>query len=131
MQIPINVFDRRFIKKKYLLQLKKKGIEIHARSIFLQGILLSSNKFLPRYFKRWSKLFQKWDEWNISNHQKKILTCFSFIKNIKHLDKIIVGVSNSEQMNEIIKLSSLKKINYPKKIFTNSKKLIDPRLWIY
>ena len=130
VQIPINVFDRRFIKKKYLLQLKKKGIEIHARSIFLQGILLSSNKFLPRYFKRWSKLFQKWDEWNISNHQKKILTCVSFVKNIKHLDKIIIGVSNSEQMNEIIKLSELKKIKYPKKIFSNSKKLIDPRLWI-
>ena len=129
VQIPINIFDRRFIKKNYLLKLKKKGMEIHARSIFLQGILLSSNKFLPKYFKKWSKLFQKWDKWNMSNQQKKILTCISFIKNIKHIDKIIIGVSNSAQIKEIIKLSEIKKIKYPKNIFSNSKNLIDPRFW--
>jgi aryl-alcohol dehydrogenase-like predicted oxidoreductase len=130
VQIPINVFDRRFLKKNYLQKLKKKGIEIYARSIFLQGILLLNKKSLPKYFKKWSKIFQKWDEWNINNHQKKILTCINFVKKIKYLDKIVIGVSNSEQMKEIIKLTRIKKIKYPKKIFSTSKSLVDPRLWV-
>ncbi len=129
VQIPINVFDRRFIKNKYLYKIKRKGIEIHARSVFLQGILLLDNKFLPKYFKKWSKIFQKWDEWNINNHQSKILTCINFIKRIKCLDKIVIGVSNWQQLKEIIELSTSRKIKYPKKIFSNSKCLIDPRRW--
>ena len=40
VQFPMNIFDRRFLKNNYLEKLKKKKIEIHVRSIFLQGLLL-------------------------------------------------------------------------------------------
>ena len=35
-QVPYNVFDQRFAR--YLPDLKKKGVEVHARSVFLQGL---------------------------------------------------------------------------------------------
>ena len=44
VQLPINVFDRRFLKKEILQKINNNKIEIHIRSIFLQGILLK--KFL-------------------------------------------------------------------------------------
>ena len=40
IQFPINIFDQSFLEKNFLFHLSKKGIELHARSIFLQGLLL-------------------------------------------------------------------------------------------
>ena len=40
IQLPINLFDRKLIDNGILSRLKKHGYEIHARSIFLQGLLL-------------------------------------------------------------------------------------------
>ena len=40
IQIPINILNQNFLKKNFLKKIKKKGIEIHGRSIFLQGALL-------------------------------------------------------------------------------------------
>ncbi len=40
IQIPLNILDQRFLEKNYINRLKESGIEIHARSAFLQGLLL-------------------------------------------------------------------------------------------
>ena len=128
VQIPINVFDRRFLKKNYLYELKKKNIEIHARSIFLQGMLLLDQNLLPSYFRRWQKLFNKWQEWNKQHNVKKVHTCLNFIKNVNYIDKIVIGVSNIDGFQEIINYRKIEKL-FPKKIFSADKKLLDPRLW--
>ena len=46
VNLPVSVANQEFCKKNYLLKLKKKNIEIHVRSIFLQGLLLSNYIFL-------------------------------------------------------------------------------------
>ena len=40
IQAPLNLFDRRLIDSGWLSKLKSYGVEIHTRSIFLQGLLL-------------------------------------------------------------------------------------------
>ena len=50
VQFPLNIFDRRIIDSGWLDKLKKKGVELHARSIFLQGLLLLDKKDLPKKF---------------------------------------------------------------------------------
>ena len=45
IQCPFNIFDQRLITKKYYQILKSKKIEIHVRSIFLQGLLLNKKTF--------------------------------------------------------------------------------------
>ena len=40
IQIPYSIFDKRFSRNNILEDMKKTGAEIHARSIFLQGLLL-------------------------------------------------------------------------------------------
>ena len=42
VQIPLNLCDRRFIRKKNMNFFKKKNIRVQARSIFLQGLLLQN-----------------------------------------------------------------------------------------
>ena len=43
---------------------------------------------------------------------------------------MVVGINNIKQLKEIIKFSKKKnKIDFPSKIFTFDKKIIDPRKW--
>ena len=60
VQFPLNVFDQSFNDKSYLKSLKQKKIELHARSIFLQGTLLK-NMNNHKYFKKWKNHFLKWE----------------------------------------------------------------------
>ena len=45
LQVPINIFNHEFINKKFIKLIKLKKIELHVRSIFLQGIIFL-NKIL-------------------------------------------------------------------------------------
>lgn len=48
VQVPYNVFDARF--KNLFPMLRDAGIEIHARSLFLQGIFFMAPRSLPAHF---------------------------------------------------------------------------------
>ena len=131
IQLPINLIDRKFIKKRTINFFKKNKIKIQARSIFLQGLLfdnvsnLKSNKF-----KRNLTLI-KFDEWVKKNKTTSLKACVAFIKNLNYLDSFVIGVENCSQVREIIHLlKSKKKYNYPKNIYTSDKKITDPRTWV-
>ena len=49
-QAPANVFDRRFLSSDIAELVASRGLEFHARSIFLQGILAGTTQSLPKYF---------------------------------------------------------------------------------
>lgn len=131
IQLPINILDRRLIKNNFLKDLKKRKIEIHARSIFLQGILLEKPYKLPPYFNKFKKTFL-----SLTNEIKRkkvpmLNASLNFILSINEIDKIIVGINSSQQLNDIIKVFNLKnkkKISI-KAPYVFNKKLLDPRLW--
>jgi aryl-alcohol dehydrogenase-like predicted oxidoreductase len=50
VQVPISVVDRRFIAPGVCAKLRRRNTEIHARSVFLQGLLLMEDARLPAYF---------------------------------------------------------------------------------
>jgi aryl-alcohol dehydrogenase-like predicted oxidoreductase len=50
IQLPFNLLDQRLLKSGVLQDLKRRGIEIHARSTFLQGLLLSDPRDLDACF---------------------------------------------------------------------------------
>ena len=61
LQVPLNVFDRRFIKQSLINFYKKNKIKIQARSCFLQGLLIA--KKIPNKFKNYNNIFIKWNKW--------------------------------------------------------------------
>jgi|MDTG01.5.fsa_nt_gb aryl-alcohol dehydrogenase-like predicted oxidoreductase len=114
VQIPLSIADKRFIKGKFLLRLKKRGIKIHARSIFLQGLLIFDAQKRPKYFNSWKKDLKNWDDYIISNNFDRLKVCLDFISTIKEVDKFVVGFNTTNQLKEIINNYKQKKL---KKIF--------------
>jgi len=129
IQTSFNLFDTRILE--YLKKEKiKKNIEIHARSIFLQGLLLINKRDLPIYFRKWDKYFEKLNNWLDQNNLDVLKTCLDFgLKNTR-INKLVFGVDGIRQLRQIIKIIKYDKINFKFPIFKSvNKDLIDPRTW--
>ena len=127
LQIPLNIFDQRFADKKIQKIIKKKQIEIHARSIFLQGLLFEKN-ISKKKFGRF-KVLSKWSRYIKENKLNPLIETFTFLLQKKFIDKIVVGVKSKKELNQILNI----KINYKRKNYqsfrSNNLDLIDPRKW--
>jgi len=103
IQVPFNVFDMRLVKGGQLQMLKNKMVEVHARSVFLQGVLLDFNN-LPSYFSAWQKEFKKYQAMVDSSGLSLLEYALNFALNVKELDKVVLGVDNIKHFADIINL---------------------------
>ena len=126
IQVPFNVFDTRLIEGGQLQALKNKSVEIHARSVFLQGLLLSFDS-LSDYFSTWDIQFEQYQEIVKVNELSLLDYALNFALNTQELDKILVGVDNVNQLTDIINSSKLDVDLDAFKIDDIS--LINPSLW--
>ena len=126
IQVPFNVFDTRLIKGGQLQALKKKNIEIHARSIFLQGVLLDFDN-LSSYFSRWEKQFDNYQGAVEKSGLSLLEYALNFTLNVQEIDKILVGVNSIDQLKEIVQ--SKKKQSSLSAFPINDISLLNPGLW--
>ena len=129
IQAPFNILDQRLVEKGWLKKLKKRKIEVHARSIFLQGILLLKHNQLPKKLIKLSKKLMVWENWLKKNKFSSLQVCLSFVLNQRQLDGIVVGYNNTNQLNQILKLKQIKNNFSLPNLNIKDKKLIDPREW--
>ena len=130
IQAPLNILDQRLIQTGWLKELKKRKIEVHARSIFLQGILLLKHNQLPKKLKQLNKNWIKWEAWLKKNKLSPLQACLSFVFNQHQLDGIVLGFNNTKQLKQILKLKKVKSNLSLPVLNMKNKKLIDPRTWI-
>jgi len=97
VQVPYSVYDRRF--EHHFANLKSKDIEIHVRSIFLQGRILKETDLKP--------------------HE-----CLAFCLMNPHVNRVIIGADSLEQLKQTVEplltLECYQKVD---------KSIIDPRRW--
>jgi len=130
VQAPLNIVDRRLENSGWLSRLHLEEVEIHTRSVFLQGLLLMPRNQIPNTFNKWSKV---WDEWALklkNNDLSAVEACLSYPLSLPEINKIIVGVENVNQLREIIDKSETKKItNDFSFMISNDQMLINPTNW--
>lgn len=129
VQAPFSIFDNRFISSGLLSKLKKKNIEVHARSIFLQGLILMSENSRSSKFNKWNHLWKIWHEWLNDNKIKPLDACIRYAYSIKDLDKIIVGINSKKHLEQIMVASDGKLPLLPKELTTDDINLLNPQNW--
>lgn len=129
IQIPFNIIDRRLIDSGILNELQKKGIEIHARSIFLQGLLLMTSNNLPSKFNQWRYLWKIWEEWLLENNITAIEASVRYAISVPEISKVIVGVDSKNQLEQIYNASKGAIPQIPEKFFTNDPNILNPSNW--
>lgn len=127
IQVPINIFDQRLIQGGQLTRLEENNVEIHARSVFLQGLLLKQPT--NNYFLQWQSQFDNYFSQLEKNNINPLAACLNFANSITELDKIIVGVTNTQELQEIIDADN-QQINISYDNFAiDDEMLINPALW--
>jgi aryl-alcohol dehydrogenase-like predicted oxidoreductase len=130
IQIPLNVFDQRLLEDAYLQDLKSKGIEIHVRSVFLQGILLMSEIELPDYLAGLAPYLHRYHQENKKLGISSLQAAIGFVDRLAEVDTILVGVNNLHQLTEIVNALICKfDTSYLQEFAIKNEALINPVLW--
>ena len=102
VQSPFNPVDRSLTASGWMQKLHAEGIEIHVRSVFLQGLLLMPVDQIPSKFSRWAPLWKQWRDWLSQNQISPQAACLAFAKSFPEIDQILVGVETRLQLEEIL-----------------------------
>jgi aryl-alcohol dehydrogenase-like predicted oxidoreductase len=102
IQLPLNALDRRMISSGVLKRLKASGIEVHARSVFLQGLLLMDPETLPPFFAPIrdviAALHARWT----AEEATPLAGCLACVLDQDGVDAVIVGVNRQAEFDEIL-----------------------------
>jgi aryl-alcohol dehydrogenase-like predicted oxidoreductase len=127
VQAPLNVFDRRILRVTD--QLSALNIEVHARSVFLQGVLIANPKDRPRRFEPWSEHFALFDEWVRSSGVSAMACCLGFALQQPGIAKLVIGTTSAESLDEIMNSIPNSVLEVPTHLQSSVEELIDPRFW--
>lgn len=129
VQAPFNILDRRLIDSGWLGRLRDLGVELHVRSVFMQGLLLMPGALRPAKFQRWQPLWDEWERW-LSVHQLTPLeACLRYALSFNEIRRVIVGVDTPGQLKEIITAASGNLPPVPVGLRSTDVALLNPSNW--
>lgn len=130
VQAPVNLIDRSLERSGWLNRLRELGVEVHARSVFLQGLLLMDRVQIPNYFERWSFVWDIWERACDHGNFDPVQACLSYPLSLDGIDKIIIGVESIEQFSHILSVANLSEEAVGlAQMEVNDKRLVNPANW--
>jgi len=129
VQLPFNILDKRLIDSGTLHTIHNQGIEVHARSVFLQGLLLMTEQNRPKQFDRWKGLWMLWDEWLTDNKLTALEATIRYAISIPEISKVLVGVDSQDQLRDIVKAVDGNLPPIPEELFVHDTDLLNPTNW--
>jgi aryl-alcohol dehydrogenase-like predicted oxidoreductase len=129
VQAPYNVIDRRLVTSGWLARLRDEGIEVHARSLFLQGLLLMPSARRPAHFSRWQSLWDLWESWLCEHGLTAIQGCLGFALAQPLFNHFVVGVDSVEHLQEIAACAGTRTAAPPDALASEDADLVNPSRW--
>lgn len=129
IQAPLNILDRSLVDSGWADRLKDASVEIHARSAFLQGLLLMSADKRPVRFHRWADIWQEWDRWLSLTGLTPVQACLHYANALDVIDRVVVGVDTVTQLDEIVAAADGILSSLPMFKPLEDQRLINPASW--
>ncbi len=100
VQLPVNVLDQRLLRGGFLARLKDAGVTIHARSVFLQGLLLMQPDQVPAYFEPIRPQLRRWHATAAAQGLTPIQAALAFLRDVPEIDTVLVGIVDQDQLDQ-------------------------------
>lgn len=100
VQVPYNIFDQRF--EGYFSNLRRNGIEIYTRSVFLQGLFFLKMDEINKSFQPAKDMIEKLYRISSEHSIPIYALCLCFVLLNPFIDKVIIGVDSVEQLSQNI-----------------------------
>jgi hypothetical protein len=129
VQAPFNVLDRRLADSGWLQRLGEAGVEVHARSAFLQGVLLADEADRPVRFRAWQALLNAWHDWLREQSATPLPVCLGFVLSHSQVRRVVVGVDDIRQLQQVLSAVQQPSPLPPRSLSCDDLDLIDPSRW--
>ena len=103
IQFPFNIFDQRFAP--YMSELVSLGVEIHTRSVYLQGLLQMNPERLSNNLEQLKPDLIKLRDIAVQNNLSISELCLGFALRNPFINKVVIGIDNASQLAENIYIS--------------------------
>jgi aryl-alcohol dehydrogenase-like predicted oxidoreductase len=129
VQLPLNVFDQRLLHSGHLAKLAERGIEVHARSVFLQGLLLMAPDAVPERMALAREHLAHYRAALSDLACTPLEAALGFLANIAGVACALVGVVSREQLAECVAAARRAVRTDFARFASDCRELIDPRCW--
>lgn len=129
VQAPFNLVDRRLAASGWLARLAEAGVEVHARSCFLQGLLLMAPQDRPGRFAPWAHLWARWDAWLAESGVSPLRACLGFSLSQPGIGRVLVGAESTAQLAEIIACAAAPAPGSFPDLGCGDENLVNPSRW--
>jgi aryl-alcohol dehydrogenase-like predicted oxidoreductase len=132
VQIPLNALDQRAVRTGAIEILRNRGVEIHIRSVFLQGALLDPERAVMQGLVRLKEPLRAFAEL-ANRHSLTLLEAALAFVRAQSVDAVVIGVTGAQQLNDIIeawqRVAPLPKLPWSL-LDTPPADAVDPRKWM-
>lgn len=133
IQTPFNALDNHKLRGVALSKLKNSGLEVHTRSVFLQGLFLMDVLNFPTKLKPLVKYIRLLDEISNDFRIDKAALVLQYVLNKNYIDNVLIGVDSLIQLENNLKKMNLtipnKAFDAVDQISVMELDLINPSLW--
>ena len=129
VQAPLNILDRRLIESGWTQRLKLMSVELHTRSVFLQGLLLMPTSNRPAKFDRWQHIWREWERWLQELGISPLEACLRYVLSVDEVDRAVIGVDSVKHLCEILEVTGGVLPNLPRWQRPIDADLINPSRW--
>ena len=129
IQAPMNVFDQRLIDSDVLREIAARGVELHLRSAFLQGLLLANPATLPPYFAAARPALEAFQQAARKAGRKPVQAALAFLLSHPEADTVLIGVDSLAQLKEAT-CGPLDPLDLDYRAFrVTDERILDPSTW--
>ena len=125
IQVPFNIFDKKFLP--LMKEVHEKGVEIHVRSTFLQGLFFKDREALPEKLRPMKKYLFQLDEFSKQSGLSISEIALNYNLQNPYIDGVLIGVDNISQLE--MNLDSVKNIPIDIDFEIKEKELLNPSNW--
>lgn len=129
VQLPLNLFDQRMVRSGWVARLKDRGIEVHARSAFLQGLLCMDPARVPAGLAPAVPLLQRFHAARDGAALSAPAACLAFLAAVAEVDAVVVGVKSLAQFDEVVRASAVRWETDFSAFAIDDPAIVDPRRW--
>jgi aryl-alcohol dehydrogenase-like predicted oxidoreductase len=101
IQLPLSILDQRLLRDGTLARLRARGVEIHARSLLLQGALALDAHALPRFLAPLAPALSRIDAEAQRRGLTRLALSIAFVASLRAADAAIIGAISRAQVAQI------------------------------
>ena len=132
IQIPFNLFDNANQRKDLLDRAQAQGVEVHVRSVFLQGLFFKTKETLPEKLKVLSPYLDILTDVKRRFNLDTITLALQYVLQKEYIDHVLIGVETPNQLKSNIAISSTSQ-TVPHELIDAvdiiEKKMLNPSNW--